>query len=143
MPPGKPSPIIKPTLDTRFHIDYDWWERHGEELRIYLLSHLAPEKRERLLDSEENSVIDHIDPDTGEVLRLDELMLGIQQAAQSPDFIDEHTSLVDGVFRVFLANNNLPQSPRELAEQTGRDANIILKTFGGMKIYKGIRPIQE
>ncbi len=143
MPPGKPSAIIKPTLDTKFHIDYDWWERHGEELRTYLLSHLPPEKRERLQENEENSVIDFIDPETGEVMRLDELMLGIQQAAQNPDFIDEHTSLVDGVFRVFLANNNLPQSPRELAEQTGRDANIILKTFGGMKIYKGIRPIQE
>jgi hypothetical protein len=44
----KPSTLIKPTLDTTFHIDYGWWERTGEDLRTYQLSHLAPEQRERL-----------------------------------------------------------------------------------------------
>jgi hypothetical protein len=61
-------------------------------------------------------------------------------AAEDPNFINPQTSLVDSIFRVFLANNNTPLSPRELAERTGRDANTILKTLGGMRIYKGIRP---
>ena len=37
----KPSALVKPTLDTTFHIDYSWWDRTGEDLRTYLLSHLA------------------------------------------------------------------------------------------------------
>ncbi|MBZ0299201.1 MAG: hypothetical protein K8J31_05655 [Anaerolineae bacterium] len=44
------------------------------------------------------------------------------------------------MFRVFLANNNTPQTPRELGDKTGRNATTILKTFSGTRIYKGIRP---
>lgn len=140
MQPSKPSALIKPTLDTRFHIDYEWWEREQEDLRLYMLSHLSQEKRDHFLATEENRVIDYVDPETGEVFQLDELGLAIQQAAREPDFINPHTSLVDSVFRVFLANGNVPRTPRELAEDTGRDAKTILKTLGGMRVYKGIRP---
>ncbi len=139
-PLGKPSSLIKPTKDTKFHIDYDWWERSNQDLRIYLLSHLPPEVRERLSQSEHDAVVDYIDPDTAEVMKLDALGLAIQQAAKAPNFINEHTSLVDSVFRVFLANGNTPLSSRELAEITGRSADIILKTLGGHRVYKGIRP---
>lgn len=137
---GKPSVLIKPTLDTHFYIDYSWWERSGEDLHTYLLSHLLPEQREALSHSTERRMIDYIDPDTGEVLQLDELALAIRRAAADPNFISPQTSLVDSIFRVFLANGNVPLTPRELAEQTGRDANTILKTLSGTRIYKGIRP---
>ncbi len=137
---GKPSALIKPTLDTRFSIDYTWWERSGEELDVYMLSHLLPEQRETLSPSAERRMIDYIDPNTGEVSQLDELALAIRLAAADPNFISPQTSLVDCIFRVFLANNNQPLTPRELAAQTGRDANTILKTLGGTRIYKGIRP---
>jgi hypothetical protein len=137
---GKPSALIKPTLDTRFYIDYTWWERSEEDLNIYLLSHLLPEQRDSLAQSSERRMIDHIDPDTGEVFQLDELALAIRLAAADPNFISPQTSLVDSIFRVFLANGNLPQTPHELAAQTGRDASTILKTLSGARIYKGIRP---
>lgn len=138
--PGKPSSLVKPTLDTKFHIDYSWWDRSGDDLRIYLLSHLMPEQRDRLSQTEANSVVDYIDPDTGEVSQLDELRLAIREAAKDPNFINPHTSLVDSMFRVFLENNNIPLSPRELAERTGRSAQTILKTLSGGQVYKGIRP---
>jgi hypothetical protein len=140
--PGKPSALIKPTLDTKFYIDYSWWDRNndGLDLRTYLLSHVLPEQRERISQTAEQRVVDYIDPQTGEVMQLDELQLAIKLAAEDPNFINPQTSLVDSIFRVFLANNNTPLSPRELAERTGRDANTILKTLGGMRIYKGIRP---
>jgi hypothetical protein len=137
---GKPSALIKPTLDTRFYVDYSWWERSEEDLNVYLLSHLLPEQRDSLAQSTERRMIDHIDPDTGEVFQLDELALAIRLAAADPNFISPQTSLVDSIFRVFLANGNMPLTPRELAEQTKRDANTILKTLSGMRIYKGIRP---
>jgi len=137
---GKPSVLIKPTLDTRFYVDYSWWERSEEDLNTYLLSHLLPEQRDALSQTTERRKIDYVDPDTGEVLQLDELTLAIRLAAADPNFISPQTSLVDSIFRVFLANGNIPLTPRELAEQTGRDANTILKTLSGTRIYKGIRP---
>jgi hypothetical protein len=133
--------LIKPTLETRFHIDYDWWDRSSEDQRTYLLSHLLPEQRDRLSQSSESRVVDYIDPETGAVTQLDELGLAIQLAADDPDFINPHTSLVDSVFRVFLATDNQPLSPRELADRTGRPASVILKTLSGPRVYKGIRPI--
>jgi len=138
---SKPSFLMKPTLDTKYHIDYSWWERSSEDLRMYLLSHLLPEQRERLSQSDEQRMVDYIDPETGEVFQLDELGLAIQIAAEDTNFINPHTSLVDSIFRVFLANGNFPLTPRELAERTGRQANTILKTLSGGQIYKGIRPI--
>lgn len=138
--PSKPSKLIKPTLDTTFHIDYEWWERSSEDLRTYLLSHLLPEQRERLSQSTEEREVDFIDPDTGEVTQLDELGLAIQLAAQDPNFITPHTSMIDSLFRVFLANGNQPMTPRELAKNIDRPASTILKTLSGRQIYKGIRP---
>lgn len=138
----KPSALVKPTLDTLFHIDYSWWERGGEDLRTYMISHLPPEQRDRLSQSNETQVVDYIDPDTAEVFQLDELGLLIQLAAKDPDFINPHTSLVDSIFRVFLANGNTPQSSKQLAERIGRPASLILKTLSGGRIYKGLRPTQ-
>ncbi|MCU0497582.1 MAG: hypothetical protein MUF87_09550 [Anaerolineae bacterium] len=139
--PGKPSTLIKPTLDTKFHIDYDWWERTpGEDLRVYLLSHLPHERREQLANAAEIRAIDYIDPHTGEVSPLDELHLAIRVAAEHPQFITKDISLVDSIFRVFLQNNNHPLSAHELAAITGRDAKTIVRTLGGTTIYKGIKP---
>lgn len=139
MQPGKPSALIKPTLETKFHIDYDWWK--SDELRVYLLSHLPPDKRTHFqTKTTDDEVLDYVHPDTGEILRVDELGLALQEAAHQSDFINTHTSLVDSVFRVFLANGNLPLSALELAQLTGRDAQTILKTVGGLKVYMGLRP---
>ncbi len=143
MSPGKPSALVKPTKNTKFHIDYEWWEHSSsEDLRTYMLSHLPPERRERLSQSDEDRVVDFINPETGEISQLDELGLAIQLTAKEPDFIGPTVSLVDCIFRIFLANGNVPQTPQELAGTTGRPASIILKTLRGIRVYKGIRPYQ-
>jgi hypothetical protein len=143
--PPKPNPFIKPTLDTRFHIDYDWWERSpGEDLRIYLLSHLQPDQRTRLADQAngdgEDHKVDYIDPETAEVFQANALELALRVAAQDASFINAETSLVDSVFRVLLRNGNTPVSSRDLEAQTSRPAQTILKMLSGGQIYKGIRP---
>lgn len=140
---GKPSMLVKPTLDTKYHVDYDWWTRSGEDLRVYLLSHLLPEQRDRLSQTTEQRTVDYIDPDTGEVTQLDDLDLAIRLAADDPNFINPQASTVDSLFRVFLANGNTPMTPRELEEATGRSASVILKMLSGKQIYKGIRPYQS
>lgn len=138
--PSKPSALVKPTLNTKFHIDYDWWERSRDDLRIYMLSHLPSDVRDRMTQAEDDQVVDYVDADTGEVFQLDPMQMAIQQAAKDPNFINPQTSLVDSVFRVFLKYNNTPMSPKQLAEETSRPAPTILKTLSGQRIYKGIRP---
>lgn len=136
--------LIKPSLSTRFHIDYGWWRRNEREWRVYLLSHLCAEHRTALETIAEGTKIDWIDPNTGEVRKID----GIQHALIShcslqPEYIAPHTSLVDAVFRVFLANGNSPLTVSEIAEKIGRPAKIILRTLSGVRVYKGIRPAPE
>ena len=132
---------IKPTLDTKFHIDYEWWEREGRELRVYLLSHLEPEQREFFAVRGDSEEIDWIDPVTAEVKKVDALQRALKEASHKPDFVTPHTSLVDAVFRVFLANNNTPLTPVELGELIGRQPTTILRTLAGQTVYKGIRPV--
>jgi hypothetical protein len=132
---------IKPTLDTKFHIDYDWWNRNEQELRIYLLSHLEPDQRTFFVEHRDTEEIDWIDPVTAEVKKIDALQRALHEASQKPGFITAHTSLVDAVFRVFLANNNQPLTPVELGEKIGRPPMTILRTLTGGTVYKGIRPL--
>lgn len=132
---------VKPTLDTRFHIDYEWWEREDRELRVYLLSHLEPEQRAFFAEFRDAEEIDWIDPITAEVTKVDALQRALREASQQPDFITAQTSLVDAVFRVFLANGNKPLTPNELADRIDRPPMTILRTLSGTNVYKGIRPI--
>ncbi len=142
MAQSKPGAPFKPQLTTKFHIDYDWWEKSDQDLHTYMLTHLPSDLRERFEDGAEEQVVDYVDPETGEVSQLDALGLALQEAAAREDFINPQTSLVDSVFRVFLANGNTPRSPQELEDETGRDARTILKTIGGIRIYRGIRPVE-
>jgi len=134
---------VKPTLDTRFHVDYEWWEREGRDLRVYLLSHLPPEQREFFMQHRDTENVDWVDPVTAEVGKVDALQRAIREASQQSDFITPHLSLVDAVFRVFLANDNTPLTPHELSERIGRPPMIILRTLTGATVYKGLRPFIE
>lgn len=135
-----PPRLIKPTLDTPYHIDYDWFTTtSGEDLRVYLLSHLPNDTREQLEAGGEGQELDFIDPVTGQVQRLDALRLALRQAAQAPEFINRDIGVVDCLFRVFLRNDNTPQSPRQLADLTGHNAQTILNLIS-KRVYKGIRP---
>ncbi|MCL4255090.1 MAG: hypothetical protein KJ043_15100 [Anaerolineae bacterium] len=139
--PSAKSSVVKPSLNTKFHIDYEWWDKSSpDDLRVYLRSHLPQDQQDRINATAEAHMVDFVDPNTGEVLKMDELRLALKMAAEAPDFINEHISLVDSVFRVFLKNNNVPLSPKQLSELTGRSAETILKTLSGKRIYQGIRP---
>ncbi len=135
--------LVKPTLNTPFHIDYSWWERESRELRVYLQSHLCSDHQAKYQSLEEADQIDWVDPDTAEVQRLDGLQHALRtHCSQQPGYVEPHTSLVDAIFRVFLANGNTPLTPVELAERVARpnQASTILKTLSGGRVYKGLRP---
>ena len=134
---------LRPTLDTPFHIDYGWWNKTDRDLRVYLRSHLCAEHRAQQAEAGAGAeMIDWIDPLTAEVKYTDGLVLIMRMhCALQPDFINEHTSIVDAAFRVFLTNDNRPLNPRQLAERIDRDPETILRTIGGKQVYQGIRPV--
>jgi hypothetical protein len=142
IPKFKPAALVRPTLETPFHIDYEWWQQQGRDLRVYLRSYLCDEHRSVFESHENVEEIDWIDEDTGEVTRVDGLqhILRVHCSLQ-PGYITPSTSLVDAVFRVFLANSNKPLTPAELGARIRREPAVILKTLSGPRVYKGIRPI--
>jgi hypothetical protein len=134
---------VKPTLETKFHIDYDWWKREERDLRTYLLSHLMPEQRGQFENRVEDDQIDWIDPETAEVRRVDALQQALTTAARDPQFITDRTTLVDAIFRIYLSNGNKPLSPEELSRLLNRPAITILRTLAGAQVYKGLRPVTD
>jgi hypothetical protein len=141
MAEGKRLSLIKPTLKTPFHIDFDWWKKNERDWHVYLRSLLCAEHQETFADVEEGETIDWIDPQTAEVKPVE----GIQNAlmmhcVKQPDFLTEQTALVEAVFRLFLTNGNIPMSSQELGARLNRAPETILRTLAGPRVYKGLRP---
>lgn len=133
--------LVKPTIKTRFHIDFDWWIQNDRDWRVYLRSFLCPEHQQAFASMDDFDQVDWVDPETAEVQRVDGLQnVLITHCAKQRSFINQHSTLVDSVFRIFLANGNTPLTPEELAEQLGRDPNLLLRTLSGPRVYKGLRP---
>jgi hypothetical protein len=137
----KPFSLIKPTLETPFHIDFDWFKEHDGNWRVFLLNCLCPEHQEIYKNQSEDGMIDWIDPETAEVKRVDGLQSTLMShCAKEPGFVTTNTAMVDAIFRVFLSNGNHPMTPVELSDKIGKPADTILKTISGLQVYKGIRP---
>jgi hypothetical protein len=133
--------LVKPTVQMPFHIDFDWWRSHDENWHVALSSMLCPEHQAAFSNLSEGHLIDWIDPETAEVRQMDGLQyILIQHCAQQDGFLDEHTVMVEAIFRLLLANGNSPMSAEELGARLKRPADIILKTIAGPRVYKGLRP---
>ncbi|MEW5961467.1 MAG: hypothetical protein AB1801_27435 [Chloroflexota bacterium] len=134
---------VKPTLDTKFHIDFGWWQKHGQNLRSHLQSQACPQALEQLAGEEAGQTFDWIDPDTGEVFQINILWYLVHKScSQRADFIDQFTPLTTAIFRIFLTNNNTPLTPVEIYQQIHKKTpEVILRTIGGHTVYQGIRPV--
>lgn len=133
----------RPTLDTKFHIDMNWWEQEQIDFRLYLHHQLCPEHRQRYPDYHRTELVDWIDPVTAEVKRVDALWQALLSCcSKRPDYLSDSTPLITAIFRVFLANNNTPMTPVELAQVIGRaQPEVILQLLTRGKIYRGIKPV--
>jgi hypothetical protein len=141
-----PRPTIKKsnlrllTADTKFYIDYSWWDEGHLDLRTYMLSRLS-------LGNELNAElpaerIDLIDSKTGEVRQVDAFQYLVRNYFnRHDDEVVAQGSVVDAVFSALLANGNEPMTAAEIGERVHRPAELINKTFGGSQIYHGIRPL--
>ena len=133
---------IKPTLDTKFHIDFSWWQKQPQQLKSHLQSHACPACQEHYQD-QQNQAFDWIDPETGEVFQIDMLWYLIRtHCSQQPDFIEEHLPLTAAIFRAFIATGNASLTPVEIYDKIKQKSpSVILGTIGGHKVYNGIRPV--
>ncbi len=133
--------LVKPTLDTPFHIDFDWWQNNERNWRIHLRSVMCAEHQEVFVAWQDGDMIDWIDPDTAEVKVVDGMQHTLMShCALAPEFLTSRTSLVEAVFRLFLINGNQPMTSHELAEKLGRPEMTVLRTLAGVRVYRGLRP---
>ncbi|MEL7637373.1 MAG: hypothetical protein AAGU03_06420 [Anaerolineaceae bacterium] len=136
------SSLMKPNRKTKFRIDFDWWKSQDRNWRSSLISFLCPEHREAFAQFSDETMLDLVDPSTGEVTKGDALIYTlITHCAQQEDFITANTPLVDSIFKVFLSKENQPMDSEELAEITRKPTLTILSTIGSTRVYKGIRPV--
>jgi hypothetical protein len=133
--------LIKPTVQTPFHIDFDWWRTNDRNWHLELEGLLCPEHQAAFADFPEGQMIDWVDPQTAEVRQLDGVQNTlITHCARQEAFLDPHTAVVEAVFRLLLANGNAPMSAEQLGARLQRPAEMILKTIAGPRVYKGLRP---
>ena len=125
------SSLMKPNRKTKFRIDFDWWKSQDRNWRSSLISFLCPEHREAFAQFNDETMLDLVDPSTGEVTKGDALIYTlITHCAQQEDFITANTPLVDSIFKVFLSKENQPMDSEELAEITRKPTMTILSTIG-------------
>ena len=135
--------LVKPTVNTPFHIDFAWWQETDSNWRIFLLSFLCIKHQEYFSDKSDSLKIDAVDQETAEVHPVDGFLHTLMNhCAKMEDFIPDNLPLIGRIFRVFLANGNEPLTPQQLSEMVNKPARTILVTIGGYQVYKGIRPIQ-
>ena len=133
--------LVKPSVDTPFHIDFAWWKKNERDWHVYLRSLLCAEHQDAFANVEEGEMIDWVDPKTAEVKPVE----GVQNAlmthcVKQPDFLTNQTALVEAVFRLFISNGNAPLSSGELGAKLHRPPEIILRTLASARVYKGIKP---
>jgi hypothetical protein len=135
----------RPSTDTPFHIDHEWWQASGKDLRVAVRGQLCRNCQARFPDHRNLEAVDWVDPETAEVMRADALLQTLRDdCAKKPDFIAGANSLVTNVFRVFLLNGNQALTPVELARQMPwTNAETILRTLAAGQVYLGIRPVSK
>lgn len=138
---GKRYSLVKPSIQTPYHIDFSWWQQNGQDWHVFLRSYLSPEDQALYTDLTEDKPIDLVDPESGEVSQVDALQhILITRYANQNDFIKRNTSITEAIFRLFLVNGNLPLSIGEISEKIGRSPQTILQMLSSPRIYKGLRP---
>ncbi len=131
------------TLDTPFHIDLSWWKEQDKDLHIFMREICLQYGIELESIEDAKTEVDLIDPNSGEVTHVSKAYFMVRtRCATRDDFITTNSSLVDALFKAFLANGNQPMTVTELAAAIGKpqQAATILRTIGGRRIYSGMRP---
>ncbi len=121
-------PIGRLTTKSKFYIDLKYWEERGRDFRQELYDLLCAECKQ-MYSLEEHRMVDHVDPETGQVTRLDALLdCASAVCAESPDFVNPKMPLTRAIIRAFIAAGNVPQTPEQIFARIKKgNPNIILK----------------
>lgn len=136
--------VLRPSVDTKFHIDFSWWEKQNKDIRVFMRELLCPESREAAAAAPDRQMVDMVDPETAEVTQVDALWEAIRACcSHKPDYLAPDTPILDSIFRVFLANGNQPLSILELHERLDkRPPDVILRILTRGQVYMGIKPVE-
>lgn len=121
-------PVARLTTTSKFQIDVSYWEKQGRNFREEVYDALCDEcKSMYSLDDQRD--VDHVDPVTGQVTRLDVLLdCASEVCANAPDFVNPRMPLTRSIFRAFIAGGNMPQSAEEIFARIKKGSpQIILK----------------
>ena len=136
----KNKSLIKPSTDTPFSIDFNWWIMQNLNWKVLLRNHLCDEHQTAYSSIDDDALIDWIDPVTAEVTQVDGLtQTFLSHCSKQQGFLN-NMPLVDSLFFALLINNNKPLSSTQLSEIIGIPAQKILQVIGGNLVQKGIRP---
>jgi hypothetical protein len=135
---------LRPTLDTPFQIDWQWFRQKGIDLNSKRLAHLCQQCRSQFQPGDSVDTLDWIDPASGEVFQVDAISEAIMSHCQwKPDYISSATPVMTGVFRALLANNNRPMTVAQLAQRLGRtDPDTLLRVLTSGPVKEGIVPTE-
>jgi hypothetical protein len=134
------APIARPDTNTLFHIDQEWFEKNGRDLRSEMYGALCDECRTYYPSAADARPVDRINPQTGEIAHVDALWECVaDHCGLKPGFISPSTPLTTAIFRALLANGNHPMSPEQLYKRIGKsNASGILKLLLGAEIENGV-----
>lgn len=139
------SPIARPDTKTLFHIDPEWFDKNGRDLRSEMYSALCDECRALYPSPSDVRIVDRINPQTAQVTRVDALWECVaDHCGVQPGFISPATPLTTAIFRALLANGNNPMSPEQLYKRIGKsNAAGILRLLMGAEIENGVVPVKD
>ena len=135
--------VLKLNTDTKFWIDFGWWENQDRDFRLYLHELLCADCKRIYPEHKDTEDIDWIDPQTAEVKRVDALWQSIRACCRhKPDYIAPSMPLTSCILRALVAADNTPLSATELCEHIGKGSpETILRILTGERIYYGIVPL--
>ncbi|HYN87273.1 MAG TPA: hypothetical protein VER55_02025 [Ardenticatenaceae bacterium] len=137
--------LLRPTLNTRFVIDWDWFQRNRMNPQLAVGNQLCYQCRREFEEGLPVEEVDWVDSETAEVSRIDSMREHILVHCQwKPDYINTTTPLSTAIFRALLANNNRPLSVAELTQRLGRtDPETILRLLTHGEVKNGIVPMRD
>jgi len=140
----RPSRLARPTVDTPFQINLDWWERHQQDFTSYLRDALCQECLKQFPADVALTEIDLVDPVTAEVRRLNSLWAClVETCSRKPGYISPELPLATALFRALLTRGNAPLSPNDMQHLIGRSSpQTILRVLTGPTPIFGILPAE-
>ena len=58
------------SIDTKFHIEFEWWDKQNKDIRVFMQELLCPESREAVSASSPEQTADVVDMETAEVTQV-------------------------------------------------------------------------